>query len=881
MDKTSIKRNCAATIISMVNAYSLVPEKIRPSFLLAHPYFKEDYDPNEAYIISYEFLSLLAQWGISNSLIMQKIWNVWTDRDLLTLISNYEFLGYNKESYVEMVVNEGFDFAERMKELCSLWDINLTPEEFNVEVMKYSALQMAGVVIEQLKYSTNLAFCKHFNLERPEVKAGYLGDRLFPRRLRVKLQVRIGKTDIKSMTMVNTIFQGFKKGLLPVRPEQVSATMRKHADTLSQSHTTPASALEVVQRVAETIIDKQYGVSESRDRDAFLSMTDLEYMEEFGIDAVSYDSPRPLFTNVLRSSDSISNRSTLEYPYGQGSLRGLLDRYYRRSYGDVINLSDEFIGFLAKGRELVEIRVFGPANDELLSELTPEILALCKDLTPKVTPYCILEPMKVRTITKANWYQYPALKRSQKILWRKLKDMKEFSLIGGYEDLSSRLIPLMDASLKDSSLGFVSGDYSAATDNLHQDVTLTLANTLIEGMPVDFQSAFVNALCGSEISYSSKCLPRGEGLYDKYNEFVKKNDNGKGTIFSLPQESIIQRNGQLMGSILSFPLLCLANYACYHYAVEKFSGVSYAPFRLPGHYRNVLINGDDILFSANPDFYDCWLSCLPLFGFQPSVGKNLYSRNLIQINSVLYRVEFFHKFESKDFFTYERIPYVNFGLITNRKKQDCSRDTSILGVNSCSEDNLDELHGRIKVLPKIQRTLLDGFDSVRNKITDRVRLPTFVERIQQLFWKHSKYLRRYFPKCLPFLPESIGGMGLIPIKEELDKDLDIWKSDGCPIRKPFLSVVYKVGTLDFVDGKKFSDRDIRLAREFFGAEFPVLRLIPNEYTPFLKYKEWRTSSLREIELAEKVLDWQRPAKFPTNVLVWGRRAVDVAQWGEC
>jgi len=63
-------------------------------------------------------------------------------------------------------------------------------------------------------------------------------------------------------------------------------------------------------------------------------------------------------------------------------------------------------------------------------------------------------------------------------------------------------------------------------------------------------------------------------------------------------ENAWQTNGQLMGSVLSFPYLCAANLICFMRAVTRVCGLRNLPVPsvkdLP-----VLINGDDILFISD------------------------------------------------------------------------------------------------------------------------------------------------------------------------------------------------------------------------------------------------------------------------------------------
>jgi len=119
-----------------------------------------------------------------------------------------------------------------------------------------------------------------------------------------------------------------------------------------------------------------------------------------------------------------------------------------------------------------------------------------------------------------------------------------------------------------------------------------------------------------------------------------------------------------MGHVLSFPILCLANYLIFRFSFESRNR------RVP----RVLVNGDDILFHAFPNEYKDWCDDVRKVGFLPSVGKNLFQSDIAQINSVLFRTKWNF---SEPFKPYLRevkaVPYLSMGLITGRGKGKSSR----------------------------------------------------------------------------------------------------------------------------------------------------------------------------------------------------------------
>jgi hypothetical protein len=202
-------------------------------------------------------------------------------------------------------------------------------------------------------------------------------------------------------------------------------------------------------------------------------------------------------------------------------------------------------------------------------------------------------------------------------------------VIGGYE-------------LYKNCYDLCSGDYSAATDNLHLDASLAAIEGAIED-PLTFSLVRDN-MCGQEIDYS--CA------------FGSKKFN--------PPGNIVQRNGQLMGSPFSFPFLCVINLAIFRVAMEKHFGREFKIKELP-----VKVNGDDILFPTNCDFQRRWEGLIPQVGFSKSVGKNFVSNEFCMVNSMLFRLEDGLKISLKDgspVRRYRFVPFINATALTGIKK---------------------------------------------------------------------------------------------------------------------------------------------------------------------------------------------------------------------
>jgi hypothetical protein len=207
----------------------------------------------------------------------------------------------------------------------------------------------------------------------------------------------------------------------------------------------------------------------------------------------------------------------------------------------------------------------------------------------------IPEPGKFRIITKGDGYLYTALQPLQGRMlsaWKRCK----FSTMTG--DLTEKIRKL-DAAVEEPF--WCSGDYKAATDKM----SAKLSEEILMTLPW-YRLPVFNSFLANEIRY-----PDGS--------------------------SVRQKNGQLMGHPLSFPILCVANLAVYWGSLDRW--VQLDPSRRERANRmrwNVLINGDDILFKCDRSFFDLWSQMTKACGFVVSVGKNYFSPDAALINSKLY-----------------------------------------------------------------------------------------------------------------------------------------------------------------------------------------------------------------------------------------------------
>lgn len=145
----------------------------------------------------------------------------------------------------------------------------------------------------------------------------------------------------------------------------------------------------------------------------------------------------------------------------------------------------------------------------------------------------------------------------------------------------------------------VSGDYASATDNL----------------PIEVMEAVL------EVALANACfVPRdiAELALRSCRPILRR----KGS-----DEDIQIKVGQMMGSLLSFPLLCVQNYLAFRWSLRS-AGVK---AKVP-----VLINGDDILFQRSGHFHK-WREVVGAVGLEVEVTKTSVSPSFGSLNSTLLR----------------------------------------------------------------------------------------------------------------------------------------------------------------------------------------------------------------------------------------------------
>ena len=364
-------------------------------------------------------------------------------------------------------------------------------------------------------------------------------------------------------------------------------------------------------------------------------------------------------------------------------------------------------------------------------------VALEEDPIAEAVP--LAEALKVRVITKGPPMTQFVLAPIQKFMWRHLKAHPCFDLIGGPVD-SDKVQARM--GVLPAGKAWLSGDYSDATNQLHPDLSAAAWNTMCSvcGIPDTARKLGLRVLTD-------------HWLVDPDLKRDKKN----------PNRLMPQQWGQLMGSIISFPILCLVNAAVCRLAMEFDDEVDLSLKDAP-----LMVNGDDCLFPIGKAGRAVWAQIGAMAGLKPSPGKVYYSPHFCNINSTTFR--YFHDrwdpSVTKTYLTgvdssqnpFERVKCIRYGLVLGLKRSvaETEKDEPMLNLLGNGVEWDSSLGARHRALmsecPEWCKV------AVHKKFLNANR------ELLDIATKHG----------MPwYVPECFGGMGLESVGEYGPSDVDL------------------------------------------------------------------------------------------------------------
>jgi hypothetical protein len=609
-------------------------------------------------------------------------------------------------------------------------------------ILVYMDHVLCGRWDKELKFHLNYYFCKFTKTEFPEdVGSIHKNGTIFFGSLDRYLFRWVSKKTEESWIYLNSILQGVKRGMPQLNVDRINENAVKHAEILGTAKSTPGWLLDEITRTSHEIwngkvILKQPEISTKVSGNSCLESNRadggaLGYVLD---KATNYG--RQFWSKEVRKENGLWSSVGLRIPHNWDYLVSM--RWHPRVNCKEIRtdlLIDETLRELRHGnpdglsgrerlRRASDCLPNGPVDELDIQDSCPgepdfettgfprekDVLSRCSnelitedDLEVFSSKFgeqrsevkFILEPLKIRTITKSSLFSNALYPEVQKQLWRGLQNFPQFSLTG--ETMTEGSLDELvwgGHEFFDNVYDLCSGDYSRATDLLHMDASLAAIEGAIND-PMTFILVRDN-MCGQVIDY--------KGAYRSKN-FV-------------PPEPIVQKNGQLMGSIFSFPFLCAINLAIYRVAMEKHFQRSFYIWELP-----VKVNGDDILFPTNVDFQKRWEGLIEQVGFSKSVGKNFVSNEFCMVNSMLFKRSeglVWSLIDGSPVRRYTFVPFINSTALTGIKKgTDTEKDRDVT-----YNDRLWNLRGAfrdldIERLPKVigrrflerVRTRFDVLDS--------------------------------------------------------------------------------------------------------------------------------------------------------------------------
>jgi hypothetical protein len=359
------------------------------------------------------------------------------------------------------------------------------------------------------------------------------------------------------------------------------------------------------------------------------------------------------------------------------------------------------------------------------------------DEVPVAVPLALPESLKTRVITKGPPLLATAMKPLQKFLWSVLKEHRVFQLIGRPVDERVLLDVIGRELAADES--FLSGDYSNATNELRSWVSEQIADEL----------SSVLALTGEEAILLKRSLTQ-HVLEDPETE-----------------EHLPQQNGQLMGSVTSFPVLCIANASLCRYVMEKgtfANGDRRQSVVLPLSRIRLLVNGDDCLFPANEVVRRYWEQVGKFVGLTPSIGKYYFSKTFCDINSTTFVLG-------------DELPQV-----WPRKKENVVRlprdgERTVFRMNPfrlIKYVNFGLLYGMKRSGGKLtQADVFSPLNSMGSRHRELFRLcpSSSWDDVHQAFLNNHRDLLKQMGSIPFYLPEWLGGLGLVGTPSSRDVHL--------------------------------------------------------------------------------------------------------------
>jgi len=520
-----------------------------------------------------------------------------------------------------------------------------------------------------------------------------------------------------------------KKGL--PRPDQsdLEKALQDTFSVLTTVKEVPTSGIPNVKEIDDLIDRSKIRDIDLSDLEGEVRRTVREVFDGYTI--TDDDLHKPYAPTV--KANYVSTRSDLG-TFGEFISQGIVEDLEGFEYKDIFKL-DEGV----EGQDEVPLIEVNPDFEVLYAERYRDVYegirARIREISEaegdnvEVKLVALAEALKVRVISKGPPFLYFLMKPVQKFVHSIMRKHSTFALIG-------KPVALTDLEFFKTFEGdWLSVDYRAATDLLNPYLSACGADELctVIGLPADLTRIFKLCLIGHKVEKPFTQEEIEKLFMDQIRSGL--DPNAKKTL--VDKILLMQLWGQLMGSVVSFLILCIVNAAICRRSYELGNG---RPFRkIPLHRCPLLINGDDGLLRCNYLTKTAWEQLSSLGGLQPSIGKVYYHNEYLNINSTSFL------FSNGVF---EHLKYVNMGLVKGM-----TRSEGNLGISKVAGREASNVENFPKTVGSRHWELMDS-------CPDRIRVA-----VHRLF---VKYNRDYLKVAgVPWwVPESMGGVGLKPFLNE-------------------------------------------------------------------------------------------------------------------
>jgi hypothetical protein len=493
----------------------------------------------------------------------------------------------------------------------SLEKIFLFPIKEVLYIFKVSKEWSIGDFVSNAKYYTCYMIARYMHQEEmPEMPASFVGidgkplhPLIYRRGIRKILKNRLVSFTVKNTYLFGTILLGVKRACFEVPDSFILNSYLKHKKILS----TPPQASDMDVISLTNLIDR--------------ALKDVKPIKQY---------------RLLEASTS----ACWEAKRDEGGQREVVREFLHRQCGVAVReLSEMYLGDDNRVHDLMTV------DTSDLIDVAYDHYKFTEHINVMV--HALTEPLKVRLITKGEAIPYYISRHFQKEMWRYLQNFPQFSPTGrplevdDLECVAKRMRTLENKYQTNLRFDkYVSGDYSAATDGVDIRMTLLVFNTFADKFKISDKLRHLLYLV----------------IGPQYIHYPCEEEHPE-------LGSFLQQNGQLMGSTLSFPILCIINIIAYWDAMEAYVNDSNPGkhIQLDMSELPVLVNGDDIFFPANDFFYEMyWKESIKKVGFNLSLGKNYISDKICTMNSMIFHILPNDKFRL--------IPFMNIGLLTGVTK---------------------------------------------------------------------------------------------------------------------------------------------------------------------------------------------------------------------